>query len=76
LGQFDKKQPPNISSLRQQSSFGRNRAKQCWPVWRQGIANFAEAMASANEVGQNFAAQVLRDLQGKGRYGKEAFLLT
>jgi hypothetical protein len=32
----------------------------------KGIAIFAEAVASANEVGQSFAAQVLSDLQGKG----------
>jgi hypothetical protein len=32
----------------------------------KGIAILAEAVACANEVGQDFAAQVLPDLQGKG----------
>jgi hypothetical protein len=42
-------------------------------VRQQGIANFAEAMAGGNEVGQKFAAQVLTDLRGEGLCGKDFY---
>jgi hypothetical protein len=42
----------------------------------KGIADFVEDAGLCDTSGQNQAAQVLPDLQGKRPCGKEAFLLT
>jgi hypothetical protein len=55
--------------FRQQISFGRNQAKQWWPLRLQGIAILAEAGPERTKVRQDFAAQVLVDLSQRDSFG-------